>query len=120
MPATLIPNIAAVQLLSPGIVPALALDRVFVAADAINGNAFLASGNDLLVMYNSDSAPHTVLIKSAADPEGRFADLTYTVQPGAHSFINITTVSLYTQPTTNQVLITASDARIGFLVFMNA
>src|SRR5271156_6603374 len=119
MPPTLIPNNPAYQLTSPGIVAALALDKAFQSADSVNGNAFIASGNDLLVMYNSDSAAHTVTFTSVADMYGRFATLVYTVNPGVYSFVNITPTALYTQGGTQEVQFLASSALIGFLVVMN-
>jgi hypothetical protein len=119
MPQTLIPNNPAFQLTSPGIVAALALDKTFQAADNVNGNAYVSSGNDLLIMYNSDSAAHTVTFNSVADAYGRFATLVYTIQPGVYSFVNITPAALYTQGGTMEVQFLASSALIGFLVVMN-
>lgn len=119
MSQTLIPNNPAYQLTSPGIVPALALDRTFQAADTVNGNAFVASGNDLLLIYNSDSASHTVTFTSVADSFGRFATLVYTVAADAYSLVNITPAALYTQGGTQEVQFLASSALIGFMVIMN-
>jgi hypothetical protein len=118
--ATLVSNNPAVQLMPPAIVSSTELDKTFQAADTMNGNAFLSSGNDLLIMFNSDSASHTVTIQSAPDSFGRFANLTYTVGAGVYSFVNITIGSLFIQPGTNEVLLQASSTLVEFLVVMNA
>lgn len=120
MPQTLISNNPAIQLMTPGMVVPTSLDKTFTAADAVSGNSFMASGNDLLIMYNSDSSSHTVIIRSAADSYGRFADVTYTVGAGVYSFVNIVTASLYTQLDVNEVWLLASDPTVKFLVVMNA
>ena len=120
MSQTLIPNLPAYQLLSPGLIASEALDMTFTVADTVNGNAFLASGNDLLIIFNSDSSSHTVTLNSAADSFGRFATITYTGGAGVYSLINVTTASLYTQPGINEVQFLASSNLISFLAIMNA
>jgi hypothetical protein len=118
--STQIPNTAAFQMISSGIVPALGLDMAFTPADTVNGNSFQTSGNDLLIVYNSDSVAHTFTLTSAADQYGRFATFTYTVGAGVYSLVNITPTALYTQGGTGLVLMTGSDTHIQFLVIMNA
>jgi hypothetical protein len=39
--------------------------------DAVNGNSFAATGQEVLLFQNSDTAAHTVTITSVADPYGR-------------------------------------------------
>lgn len=119
MSFTIIPNNPPYVLQTPGIVPATAFDRTFTAADTVNGNAFLATGNDCLIIFNSDSAPHNVILKSAPDPDGRFADITYTVNAGVYSIVNINTASLFTQANVNEVQFTCSSALVGYLVLTN-
>jgi hypothetical protein len=116
---TLIANNPAVTLTSPGVVAALALDKAFVAADVSNGNCFQASGDDTLIVFNSDSSAHTLTIWSAADSFGRYANLVYTVQPGVYSFVRIVAAALYTQSGTNEVYFTGSDATLKFLPVTN-
>lgn len=116
---TLIANNPAVTLTSPGVVAALALDKAFAVADAVNGNCFQATGDDTLVVFNSDAAAHTFTVWSVADSFGRFADFIYTVQPGVYSFIRIVSAALYTQSGTNEVYITGSDATLKFLAVTN-
>lgn len=41
------------------------------AMDAANGNSFQATGQEVLVFYNSDSSAHTVTVTSVADQLGR-------------------------------------------------
>ena len=120
MSQTLIPNNAAFVLQPAGVIPALALDKAFQGADITNGNSFLSSGRDLLIVYNSDVASHTFTIFSAADPNGRFANVTYTVAAGVYSFIEIDSSSIYVQASTNLVLLAANDPTIQYLVVLNA
>lgn len=119
MSQTLIANNPAFVLQSAGIIPALGLDKGFQAADMGNGNSFLSSTRDLLIVFNSDSVSHTFTIQSAPDANGRFANTTYSVGAGLYSFIEINSASIFVQAT-NLVLLTASDVHIQYLVVMNA
>jgi hypothetical protein len=117
---TLIANNPALTLQSPGVVAALALDKAFTAADTSHGNCFQASGDDTLIVYNSDgSSTHTFTIWSVADSFGRYADFVYTVQPSTYSFVRIVAAALYTQSGTNKVVFTGSDATLKFLPVTN-
>jgi hypothetical protein len=51
------------------------------ATDAVNGNSFVATGKEILLFINSDTATHTVTITSTADNYGRLDTslTTYTV-----------------------------------------
>src|ERR1700719_3981899 len=40
--------------------------------DNVNGNSFVATGNEILVFLNTDTVTHTITITSVADPFGRF------------------------------------------------
>jgi hypothetical protein len=65
-------------------VSANGLDFSFVAADQANGNSFVCSGRELILMRNdhvTDAA--TVTIASAPDPYGRTKDITtYSLSAG--------------------------------------
>jgi hypothetical protein len=119
MSQTIIPNNPAFLLQPAGIVAPGGLDKLFTAADTVNGNAFLSSGRDLLIVYNSGGSSYTFTIASAPDPDGRFADVTYTVGAGVYSFVDITSASVYVQ-STQLVLLAASNVAIQFLVVMNS
>jgi hypothetical protein len=66
------------------LVSANGLDFTYAAADAVNGNAFICSGRELLLIRNdhaTDAA--TVTIASAPDPYGRTKDIaTYSLNAG--------------------------------------
>jgi hypothetical protein len=57
------------------------LNVVPAAMDAANGNSFIATGQEILVFMNTDTATHTVTVTSVADALGRLdtALTTYTV-----------------------------------------
>jgi hypothetical protein len=119
MSQTIIPNNPAITLIPSGVVAPASLDKVFTAADMTNNNAFLSSGRDLLIVYNSDSAPHTFTITSAPDIDSRSVNVVYTVGIGSYSFVDITSASIFVQGT-NLVLLAASDVHIQYLVIMNS
>lgn len=73
----------------PGAVNAGDLDAVETACDASNGNAFALTGHEILVLRNTDTAPHTVTISSTADSRGRTLDITaYSIAAGKTSFFS--------------------------------
>jgi len=117
-PTTIVNN-PSVTLLSPGVVPALAFDKAFVAADILNGNCFQATGDDTLVVFNPDEGPHNITVWSAADSFGRYANVTYQVSAGVHSFIRIIPGSLYTQPGTNTIVFSCDSALLDLAVVTN-
>lgn len=60
------------------------LDFEFTEADAVNGNAFVCTGRELIVIRNDHASdPATVTILSAPDPYGRTKDIaTYSLAAG--------------------------------------
>lgn len=62
-PVTLKQNNYAVQAGDLAVAPA--------AMDAINGNSYVATGNEILLLQNTDSSAHTITITSVADSLGR-------------------------------------------------
>lgn len=120
MPPTLLANFAPAYILTPAGVAQGLLDKAFQAADPVNGNYFLSSGRDMLIVFNSDisgsppASSHSFGIKSVADQFGRFADVTYSVAPGATAVIIIPSSAIYTQPN-GTILLSATDSRLMFL-----
>lgn len=73
MPRTSLTPIAA-----PGSYPTVSansLDAALTAADTGNKNQFTASGNDLILAFNSGATPYTVTVTSVADPCNRTQDI---------------------------------------------
>lgn len=52
------------------------LDAVFAAADVANKNQVAASGDDLILAWNSGAAPYTITITSVVDDYKRTGDIT--------------------------------------------
>lgn len=50
-------------------------DLAMQAADVGNGNQFIPSSRDLLVVRNSGGSPYYVTVTSASDPFGRTGDI---------------------------------------------
>lgn len=80
----------------PGAYPILPLTALqaqllFAASDASaapNGNSFVSTGRELLLVYNSAGAPGTVTVASVADALQRTGDITtYSVPAGAWAML---------------------------------
>lgn len=61
---------------APGAYAAAAATLTMTAADAVNGNQFVAAGADLLVVQNSGATQRTFTITSSADSFGRMGSIT--------------------------------------------
>lgn len=97
-------------------IAATGADFVFTAADASNGNSFVSTGRELLLVQNSGASPYTVTISSVADNLQRTGDITtYSVGAGLFSMFGP-----FSQPgwkqTDGTVHVTASNAAIKFAV----
>ena len=55
---------------------ALSAALVFTPADVANGNSFISTGRELILVKNIDAAPQTVTINSVVDPSARTGDIT--------------------------------------------
>lgn len=63
--------------IAPGGYASSGVAITMTAADTVNKNRFISSGNDLVIAYNSSGAnPYTVTIESSDDPQGREEDIT--------------------------------------------
>lgn len=52
-------------------------------ADIVEDNQFTASGNDLVIVHNTDAVAHTITIYSASDYYGRLLNVTnYSIPAG--------------------------------------
>lgn len=56
-------------------VAANALDIAMTAADAVNKEQFVPSGDDLVIAHNSGASPYTITFTSAADEFKRTGDI---------------------------------------------
>jgi len=61
-------------------------DMTMAAADTDGKNQFVASGNELVVAFNSDSGAQTLTVNSVADPYGRTGNIaTYSIGAGEYA-----------------------------------
>ena len=89
----------------------------FAACDAVNGNSFPVTGQEILIVNNSGASPYTFTISSVADPYGRTdSSLTnYSVAAGAIVAIELKQLLGWQQ--TGQVMFTScSNAALKFAV----
>lgn len=109
-----------VKALGPYPVPsqpvALSLDFAFAASDLANGNAFPASGNDLLLIQNTNAGAQTFTVRSAPDLLGRSIDIaTYSVGIGFFSMFKFSQLVGWVQPDGN-IYLDVSNAQIKFAI----
>jgi hypothetical protein len=96
---------------------ATTLDFTFAASDNVNGNSFPASGNDLLVVQNTNAGAQTFTVRSAPDPQGRSIDIaTYQVGIGLFSVFKLSQQVGWVQPDGN-IYLDSSNANIKFAIF---
>jgi hypothetical protein len=70
----------------PGTVAANDLDITWTAGDAVNGNSFISTGRELLLVRNDDAGAQTLTLKSVADTFARTADISaYSVGIGEYA-----------------------------------
>lgn len=96
-------------------VAANALDLTETAADAANKNQFAPSGDDLVIIHNTDVGAQTVTFTSVVDEFKRTGDITtYSVGAGEIAAFRFK-IPGWTQ-SDGYVYIEASDAGIKFAV----
>ncbi len=98
---------------APGSFAAAGVAVTLAAADVGNGNKFVATGNDLVVVQNTDAVnPYTYTITSVADPYGRTKDITTeSIAPSAIRIFGPMKQTGWMQ-TDGTILILASNAAV--------
>jgi len=95
-------------------VSAGALDVTMTAADASNGNSFVTTGTEILLIQNTDSSAHTVTI-SSAPINGRTGDITtYSVPANSIAAFSFRGGLQGWQQTNGNVNLAVSSALIYF------
>lgn len=87
------------------------------ACDNVNGNSFVATGKEILLVNNPDASAHTFTVTSVADPFGRVdTSLTgYSVPATSLAVIYINTLTGWRQ-TNNTVLLACNSALLKFSI----
>lgn len=92
------------------------LDIVETAADVANGNQFVASGADVLIVHSTDAAPQNFSVVSAPDPFGRSQDITnYSVGIGKVVCFNLRDTRGWVQSDGN-IYLNAATATLKFAI----
>ena len=116
MTATALPIIAAVGPYPALPVSAGSLDFVFTAADNVNGNSFVSTGRELLLVENTDAGAQTFTVTSVADSLLRTGDVgPYSMASGANALFVVAAQPGWKQ-TDGTVHVTASAATVKFAV----
>lgn len=98
-------------------VSATTLNLTMSAADVANGNSFLSTGKEILVVQNTDSGAHTITLGSIADALKRTGDITsYSVGAGLIAAFNFTGLNGGWVQTDGTINVNANDVSIKFAV----
>lgn len=98
------------------VVSALGLDFVWTAADVANGNSFVSTGHEVVLVNNTGGSSYTVTVTSQPDAYGRSGDLTtYAVAAGLFSVLPHFTTGGWKQ-SDGTIHLSASNAAVKFAV----
>ncbi len=101
----------------PGTVSAGQLDLTWTAADTVNGNAFVMTGHEILLMWNPDASAHTVTISSVSDVRNRTGDVTnYSIAATTISAFNFVGLTDGWQQSNGQVYFSSNSNLIKFAI----
>lgn len=88
------------------------------AGDDVDGNHFLSTGKEILLVRNDDAGAQTVTVTSTADPQGRTGDITAdSIAAGAYAVYQEFPVSGW-RNSDGEVVVTPSDANLFFAVLV--
>lgn len=83
------------------------------AGDATNGNSFVASANDLVIVRNSGAGARTITFSSVADEKGRTGDITaYSLAAGAIAVFGPFTTAQGWRQSDGNIYITPEHAEV--------
>ena len=93
------------------------LTITLTASDATNGNSLVATGSEILIVQNTDTASHTFTVSSVPDGLGRSdASLTaYSVAASSFAAIQLSQLSGWIQ-TNGNINLTSSSALLKFAI----
>lgn len=94
------------------------LTVTMVASDAANGNSFVPTGREILIVSNTDVSPRTFTVTSVADALGRVDTslVAYSVAAGAIVAINMSILTGWASG--GLVTMTSSNALLKFGVLV--
>lgn len=91
-------------------------DVTFTAADVSNGNSFISTGRELVLVQNTGGSDYTVTITSAPDELGRTGDISaYTLATTEFAAFGPVQQKGWVQPD-GKVYLSGSNAGIKFLI----
>jgi hypothetical protein len=86
------------------------------ASDTVNGNSFPCTGNEIILVQNTDTVAHTFTVTSVADALGRTGDLAaYSVAASGIAAIQESVVQGWRQSDGN-IYMTSTSALLKFAV----
>jgi hypothetical protein len=116
MAATALPIVTPIGSYPPLPVAPTTADFVFTAGDNVNGNSFVSTGREIVIVHNGGASAGTVTFTSVADGIQRTGDITaYSVGVGLYSLFGPFTKTGWTN-TSGLVVLTCSAATMTFAV----
>jgi hypothetical protein len=100
---------------APGNYPSAGVVAAFAAADVPNGNAFVSTGRELVIAFNSDSSSHNVTITSQPDDKGRLGTIVEAIAAGAYRIYGPLAKTAWANSSGN-TLISADSALVKFAI----
>jgi hypothetical protein len=88
---------------------------VTFASDFVNGNYFIATGNEIVLVQNADSVTHNFTALSTPDHLGRTNDLIYPVAAGTIVALEFSVLEGWVQ-SDSSVSLNPTDTHIKFAV----
>ena len=90
----------------------------FVACDAVNGNSFTVTGQEILLVQNSGASSYTFTVTSVTDPYGRTDTSLTNYSVAASGIVGIELKQLLGWQQTGGVIYTAcSNAALKFAIY---
>ena len=87
-------------------------DLVFAAADNVNGNDYVNTGKEIVVVRNDDAGAQTAVINSKKCSHGREQDITMRPAAAKYALAGPLSPSLFRESDTGRTLITPSAATL--------
>jgi hypothetical protein len=101
-----------------GSYPGTGVSPTFTASDPVNGNEFVLTGKELLLVKNIGAVSRTITLFTAPDSFGREADVVATLASGAQALFGPFQMYGWAQAVTLTFEVTASHADVQIAVLV--
>jgi hypothetical protein len=110
------PTTALTKITAPGRYPSAWTDLTFTAGDAVNGNHFVSTGKEFIIVRNNHATlARTVTIAGSADPFNRTASIVKSVAALGYAMFGPVPAS-YWANASGQIVLTPETTDIQFAI----